>query len=263
MIQAAQATPAPSGCHVLCFLPALRSRSGPLECNPAGDGLGGAVARPKRRSASPRRHVPDGRPLRSRPPRRARPGVTGGDPAAPGWHRARLNPAQPVRGKRAPRGAGVGAPSRVRLRSRLVQRFGSWRRLRGAAWPPAARNRGLAPRVGASVQPTVHPTGETPAWGGLPPADAARLCAPPWGCAASRAPTAPAWALLCPRPETPFAALSARRVAPYRLRLAASSALLRRSVVVASRPGRCAACCARLARARTSRRAVHGLRRLW
>ena len=25
--------------------------------------------------------------------------MTGGDPAAPGWHRARLNPAQPVRGK--------------------------------------------------------------------------------------------------------------------------------------------------------------------
>jgi hypothetical protein len=36
-----------------------------VESNPAGDGLGGAVARPKRRSANPRRHVT--RPVRCAP----------------------------------------------------------------------------------------------------------------------------------------------------------------------------------------------------
>lgn len=39
------------GCHVLCFLPPVaKAPSGPVESNPAGGGLGGAVARPKRRS---------------------------------------------------------------------------------------------------------------------------------------------------------------------------------------------------------------------
>jgi hypothetical protein len=96
----------------------------PVECNPAGGGMGGAVARPKRRSANPRRHVPGPRPLRSRLPRRARPRVTGGDPAAPGRLPATPQPPHEPRpslrfGSR--RRVGVSAPLRSGLRLRSLR----------------------------------------------------------------------------------------------------------------------------------------------
>jgi hypothetical protein len=72
--------------------PAVRWRATP-------PGTARAVQWPARSGApvrpAPSRH--SRRPLRSRRLSRARPAQTGGDPAAPGWHRARLNPAQPGR----------------------------------------------------------------------------------------------------------------------------------------------------------------------
>ena len=76
------------------------------------------------RQPAPARH--SRRPLRSRRLSRARPGQTGGDPAAPGWHRARLNPAQPGRSCARParrRGRRALSRSRLALTSRPAVRL--------------------------------------------------------------------------------------------------------------------------------------------
>ena len=136
--RASSPSQAPPICHAPCFLPPPRKRdSGPVESNPAGGGMGGAVARPKRRSANPRRHVHGPRPLRSRLPRRARPMVTGGDPAAPG--RLPVTPQPPHEPRPSlrfgPRRR-VGAPAPLRSGLRLR----SLRSLRPGPRRPGARS---------------------------------------------------------------------------------------------------------------------------
>ena len=86
----------------------------------------GAPVRP-----APARHAV--RPLRSRPASRARPGQTGGDPAAPiGFRRASTAARTNAAGRRVAAAGAAGLGSR------------SFVALGRAAWPPAARNRGLA-----------------------------------------------------------------------------------------------------------------------
>ena len=99
--------------------------------------MGGAVARPKRRSANPRRHVPGPRPLRSRRPRRARPIMTGGDPAAPGrLPCAPQPPHEPRPSLRFGPWRRVGAPAPLRSGLRLR----SLRSLRPGPRRPGARS---------------------------------------------------------------------------------------------------------------------------
>ena len=111
----------------------------PVKSDPAGGGLCGAMARTKRRSlntrADPSRGTSAALPFReSGPPYTDRRG-----PAAPIGYRAHLNRRQtsggPLAAGRRARGgstAGLGSPSYVGLGR--------------AAWPPAPRNRGLAPK---------------------------------------------------------------------------------------------------------------------
>jgi len=100
----------------------------------------GAPVRP-----APARHAST--PLRFVPASRARPIQTGGDPAAPGWHRARLNLAQPAALTLAARREG----RRVRsLRSACGSRsFASaTSRSAGSARPGARGARALARQAG-------------------------------------------------------------------------------------------------------------------
>jgi hypothetical protein len=100
--------------------------------------------------SAPARHAV--RALRSRPASRARSEVTCWDPAAPGWHRARLNPTQPRRAS-APRAAsGSARPLAGRKRpvsssgARVVgQRQSPPPRAEGPHGPPLRETVGLAP----------------------------------------------------------------------------------------------------------------------
>ena len=198
--------------------------------------MGGAVARPKRRSANPRRHVPGPRALRSRWPRRARPIVTGGDPAAPGRLPCAPQPGAARPGQARPRGAGVGAPAPRQTEGR--QRFAREDAGSGGPHGPPLRETVGSPFVSQGVWAAHGLTN-----GGKRPLGRAashgrrrhRSTAGP----VPRCRRRPLRRRSCARAlATPFAALSARRVAPYRLRLAASVALLRRCTPTASRPGR-------------------------
>ena len=216
--------------HAVCLLPRLCSVR--WSATPPGTAHGTRMCR---RGGAPIRSAPARhavRPLRSRPASRARPSQTGGDPAAPGWHRARLNPAQPGRAS-APRAA-PGSACPLAGRKRPVSSSGSpsFVGLRGAAWPPAARNRWARPDgIGAFGRPRFRlgSNARQGREGGQASTDAAAIAPPPSRLRAAVADRScgrsDARALGQLRPL----ARSARRVAPYRLRLAASSALLRRS----------------------------------
>jgi hypothetical protein len=137
---------ADSAAHVA---PARRRASGPsrrllapslrsVRWSATPPGTAHAAGMPRRGGApirsAPARH--GRRPLRSRRPSRARPGQTGGDPAAPGWRRARLNPAQPVRDK--PGRAAPGSARPLAGRKRPVSASGSA--------PSSPRGGRMAPR---------------------------------------------------------------------------------------------------------------------
>ncbi len=102
------------------------------------------IGRGTRRSASPRRRRRSCASLRSAASRRRPPSQPHGDPAAPGWHRARLNLAQPAALTLAARREGRRALS---LRSASGSRsFASaTSRSAGSAWPGARGARALAP----------------------------------------------------------------------------------------------------------------------
>ena len=140
-------------CHGVCFLapaakrPSLRWVATPpasawaLKSRPEGRA-------PVRPALS--RHMV--RPRCSRPMSRARRSQTGGDPAAPGWHRASLNPSQPERAS-APRAApGSARPLACRQAARLVQRLRSLRSLRPGPQGPALAVPACSPWTSQGVE---------------------------------------------------------------------------------------------------------------
>jgi hypothetical protein len=195
---AAQATPAPSGCHALCLLPRLRSVR--WSATPPGTAHGTSLCRRGSapiRSALARHAV---RPLRSRPASRARPGQTGGDPAAPGCtgvpstSRSRWRQAAPARRE----GRGAPSPQQTEGRQRLGSFVASW-----GPHGPHLRETVGSPFVSQGVEsPTVPPRVECPPRQGRRASlrGRRRLSAPPRGYAASRRRPLRR-ALRCPRPD--------------------------------------------------------------
>jgi len=123
----------------------------PVECDPAGDGLGGAVARPKRRSANPRRHVT--RPVRCAPVPRVVPVLVrpAGTPLRPS---ATASPQPPPRQATTRLRSGI-ARRRVGAARRLGAGLGSPDKSGsgGPQGPPLRQTAGSPRGVGAFGEP--------------------------------------------------------------------------------------------------------------
>ncbi len=103
------------------------------------------IGRGTRRSASPRRRRRSSAALRFAPSRRRPPSQPHGDPAAPGWHRARLNRRPNAAFADALRGAAGRRALSLRSASGSRSFASATSRSAGSAWPGARGARALAP----------------------------------------------------------------------------------------------------------------------